>query len=404
MIRSILLLAIFVVVFIYLSIMNPQSVTVNFYRDVSYTLPLSFWIVLLVLLGVLIGYFGSLVKLFLLNLKLSTSEKKLKREELNKTHLVEALLDEFIMGSDVALKVVENTKGDAWITLLKGRNLRKLGRVKEALEIHSKLYTLYSSSGHFLREFVEDLIADGRYEEAISILRNKSKDEILPSALYVVMEEAEKRGYYSNAAYFAGILYKNLKLPMKDRIVAYEIMDRISNGDIKGIKNLVKSNPYVVTAGIAALKYLDVKSAQEYLMSGYKRSGNPVFLYMLAVTISDPNGYNPEKIVKFIEENAKEDIEKSILGYAYINLGMYDNAIDLLGSIPKLTVVDLVEKLAAERHGVALENSTIGEIVEVLRSRLFKFRCLYCGSSFYELGLRCENCGRIPNWGIDYGV
>ena len=405
MIRGLITLIILVAIFIYLSIMNPQSVTINIYKDLSYTLPLSFWIIILIVTGLFLGYLLSFLRLFWMNVKLSSTEKRLKKEEVSKTLLVESILDEFLISPEVALKIVENPRGDRWLSLIKGRLLRRMGNLKEAMDIHSDLYVTYSSGGHFLREFLEDLVADGRFEEAQSILKNKDVKDLLPSTLYVLMDEAEKRGYYGYALFFGGLLLKSFKLPqLREKIVAYELMDLIEKNEANRIKKLIKSNPQVISCAIASIEYLDLKSAQEVLMQGYKRTANPIFLFLLAQTVSMPGGYNPDRIIGFMEQNSGGDLGKSLLAYSLINLSMYEKALEILNSIEKLTIVDIIDKLLAERKGGRFEDETIRELMDILKKKLFKFKCPYCLSEFYELKLKCDNCNRISPWKIDYGI
>ncbi len=405
MIRGLVTLVILVAIFVYLSIMNPQSVTVYIYKDLSYTLPLSFWIIILILGGVFLGYLVSFLRLFLMNVRLSSTEKRLKREEVNKTVLVESLIDEFLISPEVAFKMVENPRGDKWLALIKGRLLRRMGNLKEAMDIHSNLYVTYSSSGHFLREFLEDLVADGRFEEAQSILKNRDVKDLLPSTLYVLMDEAEKRGYYSYALFFGGLLLRSFKLTqVRERIVAYELMDLIEKNEVNRLKKLIKSNPQVVSCAIASMEYLDLKSAQEVLMQGYRRTANPIFLYLLAQSVSMPGGYNPEKIIEFMKQNSSGDLGKSLLAYSLINLSMYESALEILNSIDQLTIVDIIDKLLAERKGGRFEDETVRELMDILKKKLFKFKCPYCFSEFYELRLKCDSCNRISPWKIDYGI
>lgn len=407
MFRFIIFLFVIGVLLTYLSVMNHMPVTVKFYKDLYFTMPLSFWIISLLILGVFIGYILSAFRLFYLGMKLSSKEKLLKEENEKKQVMLDALIGGSLLGEKYSQQAILQSKykRDPWLLLLLGRFLRKIGDLKGAYDVHSKLYGTYSNEGYFLGEIVEDMVANGKYEEAVLIA--KGKIESLPSpVLYVLMDESEKRGNYINAQFFGSFLFKRIKDSfIKDRLLVYEMMELVRLGDGAKLKKFLKSNAELVPFAISAFYNLPLADAQDVIMDGYKKTGNPLYLFMLVKKITEPGGYSPEKVINFISSYGKEDIAKEILAYAYMELGMYENALEVLNGLDfKPRLLDFVSRVISESKGELRVAILYRDLLEYLKERVFKFVCPYCGSSFYEVNLTCGSCNRIAFWKMDYGL
>ena len=393
MFRVMVAVGLFMLFFIYLTLTNPETVTVHLYKKVAFHLPMSVLLVVNLAIGFLAAYLLGIAK----DIKIILLERRLKAEGAVKDRIVESMDMEGEFSPRSSLRFLENVKvgKEPHLLGLYARFLRKTGRLDEAKEIHSGL-VVKEKHAPLVAEFIRDLVGDGRYTEAVSMVKDLPSELLSPAVMKAGAEAAILAGDEDFAAFLAEKLHSAVPSEDTESFLLGIRVDRFKKkGDVKGIKKILKKRPDFIPALYALLEMNEGKALLDALKNAYRKTKDVTYLFWLVDAMVKREGADPKKVMDFIDrlgEDNKETIA-IVKAYMFCELGMYQEALksledagDSMGSIQSY-----VRFMALK--GMGREKEACDYAVDVARKGAFSYRCTVCGYASSELEPRCPSCG-----------
>ncbi len=391
MLRVIISVALFMLLFIYLTLMNPHSVRVALYRGYAFDVPVSVLIMVCLAIGFVVAYLAGIMKdIAILRLKSSLRSQSRAKDKLFNTFFVRDTFS--FQGARRYLESVRTGK-DPHLLALYGRLLRETGELAQAKELHSELKNR-SYEGLFIGEFLMDLLSEGRHNEVLSIVKDLDRDDRVPSVLYAGIEAALALGEYSVALGFAEDLHRIAPSPQTEAmLLGIRCEELASEGDTKGILKLLKKRPGFVPAVSCLVELGEMPKAVDALRTAYKKDKDPTYLFWLVDLVVKKEGGDPKRIMDFMVKVLSEDdpLSPVIKAYLFVELGMYEDAVKVLGEVELETPLSrYVKALALRGLGKHEESSRI--LSDLAKSGVFKYRCHVCGAVYDSIQKRCSRC------------
>ena len=392
MLRVLLSVGLFAVLFIYITLLNPQTVRVALTTKYAFTLPLSVLIVVTAAVGFVVAYIMGLLR----DVRLVMLKSELRKQGKNKSKIVESLKVGRRFGDEASVKYLENVRvgKDPYLLGLYGALLRETGDVEQAKEIHADL-RIKEEDRIFLAEFLWDLHAEGRDSEVLAIVKDLSPSDITPSVAMVAAEAALALGEYKLAEFAAERLFRMVPVASTESFLLGVKTERLkASEDTKGLKKLLKKKPGFIPAIEALIELEDVASALGALREAYRETKDPTYVFWLIDVVVKREGADPGRTMEFIRKAIPEKDETAslIVAYLYAKLGMYEEALKMLGEseTSDTGLARYVRFLALRGLGRYEEASRVCE--ELAERGAYSYVCGVCGSRWPVLYGRCRNC------------
>ncbi len=391
MFRTLLAVLVFMVIFIYLSIMNPHKTQVVFAKGLQVELPVAIILVVTAAFGFVLAYLTGLLR----DLRFAFVKKRLLQQDSIKEKLVESLMLERRFSPEASKRYLDAVKTgeDRYLLSLYGAFLRETGNVEEAKEIHREC-AVKKENNYCLFEFLKDLCKEGRYTEVVALLRDIPKIKLTPSLLLVGIEAAEKAGELDFAVSLAEKLYKLVPSKHTESFYLGLSVERAkAEFKVGAIKKILKKRPGFVPAIKALEEMSEFKLVMDSLQEAYKRTKDATYLIWFVDVMVKEGGSDPRKAMDFMNKFSKSSDESILVGKAYLfaQLGMYEDALKVLGEVRgSEPLKSYVKYLAFKGMGRFGDESEFVE--DIARKGALLYRCEFCGFCLDRLVSRCPNC------------
>ncbi len=392
MFRVLLAVAFFMVIFVYLTLMNPQPVTVVLSKGFSFTVPMAVLLVVSVAVGFVAAYVANLLK----DIRLMALTSALKRQGRVKEKMTEAFLVKESFSSKAAQKFLEVSKvgKDPYMVSLYGRLLRENGDLEQAKELHSDL-KMDQGEALFEAEFLRDLFEEGRFSEIVAIVKDIPKDKLSFSILKVAVDAALKIGEWSFASVMAERIFKLAPCETTEKFfLGVKTEELYSLRDVKGLRKLLKKRSDFVPAIDALVKLGDTAYVVEALRKAYRETKDPSFLFWLIDIVIKKEGADPKRTMDFISKTASQEDSRAALvkGYLYAEVGMYEEALKAVEEVKEGKSLCRYVRYKALK-GLGRYEEGCQEADEVAKRGAFVYICGLCGYTSSHLSPKCPSCG-----------
>ncbi|GAB4176819.1 MAG: tetratricopeptide repeat protein [Geothermobacteraceae bacterium] len=419
-----LLIILFLAFFIYCNWLNPEDITLVFWPDHSITFSPALLILGFVLVGLVIGYGAHIYSLVTHQFKhwrRDRQEKKARevgaifREgvsrllsgDLKKARaLLQKVLDRDPKHIDTLIAMgsleLQDGNGEAAISLLQkardidGKNLEvlfkmatsldSLGRRDEAADCYRDILALEGDNRKALRSLRDLMIAEGNWEQALSLQK-----KVLKVAQGSRRLEEEKQ----------------LLARLRYEVARARLDDGNAEEALGTFRELVKEQPDFVPAHVSlgdAQKALGrIDDAVSTWQQGYRSLGRGIFLSRLEDHYMDAE--DPATLLAFyraaVEEKPEDMMLRLFFGKFCLRLEMVDEAIDQLYTVESAGVESSqLHFLLGEAYR---RRDRLPEAIDEYQKALgtnphlrLGYVCDQCGASASEWQSRCDACG---SWG-----
>ncbi len=396
MFRVLLSLVIFVVLFIYITLLNPQSVHIRLYKDIAYTLPLSVLIIIIFTLGFVVACLLNIIRGTALSMALSSLKRKLSAQSTIKNKMAEALCLSEIFSPEAAIGYLKLKKldKDPFLFSVYGRLLRRSGNLDEAKSVHIASKKEASDFSYPLYEFVSDLYEEERFTEVVSIVKDMDKRLLSPLILYLGALAARESGDYSMATSFAERLSKFVDHnSVQDFLLGLKVEKLKKDKDLSGIKKILKKRPDFIPALFALIENNETKTSVKAVKEAYNKTKDITYLMFLVDLMVKREGVDPSKTIDFVKGLISEKDERVsvVLAYLYAQIGMYDEASKIISDVSSDSAfVNLVK--AKIMKGMKKFEECCHSIGSALDISVIKYRCSVCGEIYSDLVPFCKKC------------
>ncbi len=392
MLRVMVAVGVFMVIFIYLTLTNPGEVKVVLYKGLQFHVPMAVLLVVNVAVGFVLAYLLGIMK----DIKIAVLERRLAGQSRVKDKLVEAVDVEDAFSPEASLRYLEAVKTgkDPHLLSLYARFLRGVGRLSEAKELHSEL-SLKNKRGPILADFLRDLVRDGRFTEVVSMVKDLPRNAVTPSIAQVAVEAATAAGDVDFAVAMAEKLYKDVPSPATESLLlGVKVEQMRTKGDVGGLKKVLKKHPDFVPALSALVDMGEGKVVLDALKNAYKKTGDLTFLFWLVDVVVKREGADPRRVVDFMNRISSKDERgvNLVKAYMYAELGMYQEALKVLEEAGDAgrAIQDYVRFVAVRGMGRLEESCQYAETIS--RRGAFVYRCGVCGAFYFRLEPVCARC------------
>ena len=407
MIRVLLAAIIPTAIFLYVAILNPQSVTFKLTKTQSYSLPMAAVVVVLVM----VGFAAAMVIMAggeLRGVLRRAREKRKRKEEEKKRFLFRTALGWWNTGDlakarAILKKLLSMDSKFLEGLILMGVVAREEGKKEEALSWHRKARRVLEDDPWLLYQLYRDFVATGEWDEALDALELLLKKSKPSAELYrELMKVSLELGRVDKALALQSKVVKMVPKDEKEREekrltwMLYEKAKR--DGDRGLMGKLAKSNPSFVPA-VVALVEMDGNKGDKLIETLKKAcEANPRVL-VLFDKLEDLllAKERPGEIISFyrrlMARYPHNPLIPFVLARLHFSLGMYQDAQKTVSALEvEDPSVDFLKGLVLCRLGerekaFQLFSGALGRDMGVLYS------CEKCGRVAVKWQDRCPGCG-----------
>jgi len=413
-----ILAAIFVAFFLYLSSVNKNTFYVGLGSN-GWEAPVVLVVFIAFLLGLALPYLIALVKNTFSLFKNIQENKDIKNLE-KADSLLKRAKKAFTFGNrtegEMFLREALSLKcksSEPYVLLLEyyiGEN-----DLEKVFALLDNMPASVASDVEVLFYKVKALMAKESFDRAIDVARdiadreNTSELKKLLRDAYIACESWEKAAEVQDGILkMAGKGDKEVEKAVSARL-DYELARKmIKSGEednaLKKFKDIIKrlpeySQPYV-SLGKLYWKKGDKALAREAWNKGYEKTGNIFFLFLYEdYCLKDGE---PQKIIEVYSNNLLKDPENAVLtmffGKLYLRLEMIDEAVEMLNKASELNVDsaynDMMMGEALFRQCSYREaGEKFKSVLGFTRRILIPFKCRSCGEETFDWCGACSSCG-----------
>jgi len=402
MIRMLFAILLFTIIFLYIALLNPQSVSVKLTRSISYDVP---FVVIAVVL-VMIGFIGAYLFTFLKGIKWALSRMKDKKHIKQQQDKLALLWKAFafckIGDSEKAFDLLKRAslKGPFSTEVLAflGHLNREKGNKEEALLLHKRA-AREKEDELLLYEMYLDYVALGEWKNALEILQKLIK-KIKPNiALYKEFVKVYKAlGDYENAYKAQEKVIKLASEDKKERekntLAALAFEEAKEKKDASKLKFIIKRYPGFIPAYLTLLEIENKdKKIASLLERACEKTPHPVLLERLErIYISQES---PEAMINFYQKLRSIHPNEKLIPFMWagfcLSLGMYKDARELALSLNgeekslKFLKARILERTGEKEEALKVFEETL-ELVD------FTYRCDLCKGETDKWSERCPFC------------
>jgi predicted Zn-dependent protease len=418
----------------YLTQQNRDVLYTEFRVNPTTTVPI--WIVVLTVF--LAGFLPTGTVLLAQHLRRDLAarrERKARREtqsfDAAYRRAVDAMADAQWGKAEQELAVVAQAQPEDFSVLLRqGEVLRRLGRAKEAVEIHRRASGLYPQSAALLYQLAEDYDALAQPDVAgeirsrvlrdfpgqgVAVLRHRRNAALAASAFaeasrlqdqieQQLREAGNTAGLEAEAGISLGLAYQRgvALLEQEKAEEAAAVFRQVLERERRFI-------PAAIMLGEAELLRDNPKAALAEWRRGYDATGSPVFLQRIEdyfIEVGEP--VQAIELLRGIIATAQNDtLPRFFLGRLYYRLEMHEEAMKLLASVGDrvassptyhLLLGRLHERRGEMRRAVESYFACIRQL-GVLEAG---YSCRLCHASHPEWSDRCAACGSWNSVELDF--
>ncbi|HKK00722.1 MAG TPA: tetratricopeptide repeat protein [Desulfuromonadales bacterium] len=419
-----LLIILFLAFFIYFSGLNPQTITINYLPDHSFSHSAAIIVVGAILLGLFLGYAAHLystLSYLAKNWKRDRGEKKAREiaaiyrdgvgrflsGDLKKAHtLLQKAVDRdpsraetYIALANVHIQ--EGTAEDGLNLLIKARGIdprslevlfklaatyEELGRDEEAAKVYQDILAIEADNRKALRTLRDLHVRHGRWTEALDLQKKVLKAN--PGANRLDTEKQRQLSLRYEVA--------------RDALAAGEIEK--AKGEFKEIAKIAADFiPAIISLGDAYVAENRPEEAAKIWQDGYRRLGKSAFLCRLEELYL--NAEDPSTLLSFYRslllERGDDLMLRLFYGKLCLRLEMVDEALEQLGAVessgadfPQLHI--LLAEAHRRRNRIDASINEYKKALGIDHRLRFSFACEACGEPAAEWLSRCPSCG---TWG-----
>ncbi len=421
--RLIIAFAFFTLLTLYFTFLNPGDVEIHLTQDTSFSLPVSVFLLISVLIGVLLTSiftsYSQIKNTFQRFLKTRSWENKTRRRKQWERLYQKA--ENALKGghSDKALslfkKILNGNPKHIASQIQLGNLYRKMGKTVQALEAHQKAVNADRDNPQALQCLAEDFATAGQWNKAIDAL--KQARQLEPDSLFTLrkLREAYRKqnawnlvlqiqksilSHVSNAKeleqekeYSSQIAY----LRGCELIDQQQIEPAISELK-RAIKENSKSLPPYIKLGDLYRQNGNSKAAIKTWKSGYEITGSNICLLRLREAYEQAE--QPGEVIKLYQEavrtsqNSKKETLVLTLAGLYLDQGKMEEAMQTLWSIssPSIPAHLLLIKAHQDKHEAEKADQVTRAALKKLTTSLSRFVCRQCNSEFDQWSGICPEC------------
>ena len=412
------LAALFVLLFLYLSSLNHQTVLINFTANSTQEFPLVPLTFIAFTLGLLVSYIISLLrqgKIFLENLKSSKGRKRLEAAEKMASEGKRAMLiGDTDKGVELLLKSFSTEPELVEPRMILANHYLEKGDCNKLASILDDVPSKFTDRVDVKMARARYALALSDFEGAARLMKEITANEDSPSVKRLLRDTYLKAGRWHDAAAIQKDVVKSLgkEESKTEEIVQVRIEHELAKKMIEdgkeeeALKKLVEltkkkkdySPPYA-TLGKLHWKMEKRELAVETWKKGYDITGNMIFVFLLEDFYLREE--EPQEIIdiykKLILENPDNPLLRLFFGKLYLRLEMRDDALEHLEKAEELELKSTyLAKLIGETH---FRENRLGEAAEkfkealgLKRRILIPFLCSSCGFESCDWQGTCPNC------------
>ncbi len=407
MIRVLLAAVIPTAIFLYVAVLNPQSVTFKLTKTQTFSLPMAALVVVLVMVGfvaALVIMAGGEVKGALKRAKEKRKRKALEKKltlfrsalgwyEAGDTAKARALLKKALSMDSRFLEAL----------ILMGMVAREEGKTEEALVWHRKARRLVEDDPWLLYQLYKDFVATGEWEEALDVLEGLVKKAKPSVGLYKELVKVYRElGRLDKAIDFQGKIVKMVSSDEKakeERHLQWMMYEKAKESEDSGLLwKLVKNAPSFVPGVVALVEREGEKKGK--VVEALKKAceANPRVLVLfdkLEDLLLDQE--RPGEIISFYKKLMSRYSDNILIPFVlarlYFSLGMYQDANKtILAADASPVPLKFLRALILCRLGEEDEAQKV--FMEALgREMGVQYVCENCGSFVLHWQDRCPCCG-----------
>jgi lipopolysaccharide biosynthesis regulator YciM len=421
--RLIIAFAFFTLLTLYFTFLNPGDIEIHLTQDTSFSLPVSVFLLISVLIGVLLTSiftsYSQIKNTFQRFLKTRSWENKTRRRKQGEKLYQKA--ENALKGGhgDKALSLFNkilngNPKHVASLIQL-GNLYRKMGKTVQALEAHQKAVNADRGNPQALQCLAEDFATAGQWNKAIDALKQARYLE--PDSLFTLrkLREAyrkqnawnlvlqiqksilshvsnakeleQEKEYSSQIAYLRGC-----------ELIDQEQIEPAISELKRAIKENSKSLPPYVKLGDLYQQNGNSKAAIKTWKSGFEITGSNICLLRLREAYEQAE--QPGEVIKLYQEavrtsqNSKKETLVLTLAGLYLDQGKMEEAMQTLWSIssPSIPAHLLLIKAHQDKHEAEKADQVTRAALKKLTTSLSRFVCRQCNSEFDQWSGICPEC------------
>ncbi|MEK6777164.1 MAG: tetratricopeptide repeat protein [bacterium] len=414
----------FVVVMLYLSHLNPETVQLHLTSGTVFPISMS----LLIISSMGAGVFVMMTAVVFRDARKGFAEWREKGRLKKKAKI----MDLYRQGIDDLLsrkredalkhfqKILEWDPNHLDTLLRIGEVCRYNGNLKEAVRYHTKARAIGSENLSVLFALSKDYWQSGQMIEAAEIYRTILNIDNRNVAAFLKLREFYEREGAWDKAYALQKDYWNLKKDPeeKKRLHYYQFMsaeplhsEKDRERLIRHYSELIRADrtfaaPYLKLGKIYELQG-DQKEAVKIWKKGFKETGALVFLEVMDGhyrRLEDPaKGIQVYK--EAIDRYPENPVFKFLLGKFYYRLEMVDDALDVFESLvqewPGFPILrQILGDLYHKRGRTEEAFLEYRESVNFIRPVLIPYSCTHCGNQQAEWIPCCKRCGKLETMTI----